>query len=108
MPLSRYVFLIKADGYPSEGSTVVLPTEAFTTTVFAAPRLEAHLKACARLVDEGAQLVELCGGFSESDARAVRESVGPGVPVGHVQFDAENRARLERLVPCQVDELHKW
>ncbi|MFC4562969.1 DUF6506 family protein [Nocardiopsis mangrovi] len=42
-----------------------------------------------RLVEEGATLVELCGGFSLPDAARVAEAVGTRAPVGHVTFSAD-------------------
>lgn len=39
---------------------------------------------------DGVELIELCGGFSASDAARVIEAVDGRVPVGHVAFALES------------------
>lgn len=39
-----------------------------------------------QLLSEGAELIELCGGFPLTAAAHVVEAVGDRVPVGHVTF----------------------
>lgn len=42
------------------------------------------------LIDEGAELIELCGGFGPTEAARVVEAVDGRVPVGHVNFALES------------------
>ena len=103
MSLTNYVFLIKAEGYPVEGVQLTLPNPVFSTTIFAAPTIACHVDVCARLIDEGAELIELCGGFSDEDYDAVQAAIGDTIPLGRVQFDDRNRSRLERFISGTKD-----
>lgn len=44
------------------------------------------------LIDEGVELIELCGGFGLPEAARVIEAVDGRVPVGHVNFALESVA----------------
>jgi hypothetical protein len=46
------------------------------------------------LVAEGAQLIELCGGFGPLWVARVTESIGGAVPVGTVMYGPESRKPL--------------
>jgi hypothetical protein len=60
------------------------------TLLVPVPAAAAAPGVARRLVDEeGAALIELCGGFTLADAARVVEAVGDRVPVGHVAFSAE-------------------
>lgn len=50
-----------------------------------------------QLVDEGVELIELCGGFSGAGLGAVVESVQGKVPVGAVFYGVDASAGLQRL-----------
>jgi len=52
-----------------------------------------------RLVADGVQLIELCGGFGGSGLGAVVAAVHSRVPVGAVFFGVEASAGLNRLFP---------
>ncbi|WP_166344901.1 DUF6506 family protein [Phytoactinopolyspora limicola] len=56
------------------------------TLLVPVPDPSAAPEVALRLVGEGVELIELCGGFSLLDAARVVEAVGDHVPVGHVTF----------------------
>jgi hypothetical protein len=59
-----------------------------------AERVADETRAAAAAVDlieqDGAALIELCGGFSTARAAAVVDAVGGRVPVGHVAYAVES------------------
>lgn len=60
------------------------------TTLVPVPDESAAAGVAVGLVDEGVQLIELCGGFTVQDAARVVEAVDGRVPVGHVTFGLES------------------
>lgn len=58
----------------------------------------AHGPEVARqLVNDGAKIIELCGGFGGAGLGAVVAAVGDRVPVGAVFYGVEASAGLQRL-----------
>ena len=53
--------------------------------------------AARRLLDEGVELIELCGGFGGAGLGAVVSAVSGRVPVGAVFYGVEASAGLQRL-----------
>jgi predicted polyphosphate/ATP-dependent NAD kinase len=53
--------------------------------------------AARQLVDDGAELIELCGAFGSAGTAAVVEAVGDRVPVGGVYYGGEATAGLAAL-----------
>ena len=54
-----------------------------------------------QLVDEGVELIELCGGFGGAGLGAVVSSVQGKVPVGAVFYGVDASAGLQRLFGTQ-------
>lgn len=96
MPLTRYAFIVKGPGYAPERHVADFQSELFRTRIVGVSDLASAIDVARRLVDEGIQLIELCGGFRESEAREVREGIGNAIPVGVVLYDDAQAAELER------------
>ncbi len=62
------------------------------TTLVPVPDESAAAEIAVELIAEGVELLELCGGFSLTEAARVVEAVGGRVPVGHVNFGLESVA----------------
>jgi predicted polyphosphate/ATP-dependent NAD kinase len=56
-------------------------------------------KLARQLVEEGVELIELCGGFGGAGLAAVVAAVQGRVPVGAVFFGVDASAGLKRLFP---------
>ncbi len=61
------------------------------------PSLAQASDAARRLVADGAELIELCGGFGGAGLAAVISAVDGRVPVGAVFYGVEASAGLQRL-----------
>jgi predicted polyphosphate/ATP-dependent NAD kinase len=57
--------------------------------------------AARKLVEEGAELIELCGGFGGAGLASVVSAVGGRVPVGAVFYGVDASAGLQRLFGAQ-------
>lgn len=66
-------------------------------TVVAVPDETAAEDIVAGLVDEGAGLVELCGGFGPVPAAPVIKRIGDRAPVGIIGYGVESLPRISRF-----------
>jgi len=95
MALTHWGFIYTAPGARPEGDVTVVDTGS-CRAVFAGVAEPGDAVAVARrLVDDGAQLIEVCGGFGPLWTARVVEAVGDRAPVGAVGYGPE-----------AVDQLH--
>jgi hypothetical protein len=96
MPLSRFTFIVKALGYSPDVHRAVLSSTHFTTTVIGVADLASAVLVAQEEAQRGAQLIELCGGFTQQEVSEVRHQLPQSVPVGAVAYTAEQEAQMAR------------
>ncbi len=69
---------------------VVIDRGGQRTSLVPVPDASMAADVARALVDEGVELIELCGGFPLPLAAAVASAVGHRVPVGHVTFAVDS------------------
>ncbi|MFF9896526.1 DUF6506 family protein [Streptomyces longispororuber] len=89
MALTHWGFIYTADGSPAGGQVDVVDTGACRTVLVGVEKPEEGIEAARRLVGEGVQLIELCGGFGPVWAGRVIEAIDGAVPVGTVGYGPE-------------------
>lgn len=97
MTLSRFAFIVKGPGYAPADHVVQLNSPLFRTQVVGVSNTQDALLAAHQLIAEGVQLIELCGGFTSSEAEQLRDQTQNRVPIGVVTYDAAQAAEIERL-----------
>ncbi|MBG0830424.1 hypothetical protein HS041_21935 [Planomonospora sp. ID67723] len=89
MALTNWGFLYVADGCDPDRDVCVVETGTVRTVLVGLGQPAQGPAVAARLVADGAQLIELCGAFGpEWTARVIKE-VGDRVPVGSVSYGPE-------------------
>ncbi|MFJ3637933.1 DUF6506 family protein [Streptomyces sp. NPDC090112] len=89
MALTHWGFIYTADGSAQGGDVSVVDTGACRTVFVGVEKPEESIEAAHRLVDEGVQLIELCGGFGPVWAGRVIDAINGAVPVGAVGYGPE-------------------
>ena len=97
MPLTRFAFIVKAPGYTASTHAATLDSARFSTRVIGVRDLADAMRATAGLVNDGIQLVELCGGFTGAEADAIRAHIRCAVPVGVVVYSDAEAPALAQL-----------
>ncbi|WP_316679514.1 DUF6506 family protein [Ralstonia chuxiongensis] len=87
MQLSRYAFIVKGPDYFPEQHTSELRSPKFSTRVVGVSDYQTALLIAEQLIADGIQLIELCGGFTESEAVELQLSTGKKIPIGVVKYD---------------------
>ena len=75
----------------------VIESGGLTTTIVAVPTRQAAVQVAVELVDDGAQSIELCGGFGQTAVAEVVAAVDGRVPVGAVTYGMESVPLLAGL-----------
>jgi Family of unknown function (DUF6506) len=68
----------------------VINRDGQETTLVPVPDESVAAKVAVELVDDGVELIELCGGFTMQDAAKVVDAVAGRVPVGWVNYGLES------------------
>jgi hypothetical protein len=87
--MSTWAYLYEHPGTDPDADRHLLDRDGQRTLLVPVPDAAAAPAVAVRLVDEGVQLIELCGGFPLAAAARVAEAVAGRVPVGHVTFAAD-------------------
>lgn len=83
----QYAFVIKAPGYEMASHHATLESPEFRSRIVGVTSAAAALIAVDRLVEDGVEIIELCGGFSSQEAAEIRERAGPAISIGLVAYD---------------------
>jgi len=68
----------------------IAETPSCRTVLVGIPDIDAAVRLAPKLVHDGAQLLELCGGFGPLGTTRVLEAIGGAVPVGTVAYGPES------------------
>ncbi|MBO8191348.1 hypothetical protein ITI46_06525 [Streptomyces oryzae] len=89
MALTHFGFIYTAAGSAAGGNFSVVETGKCRCVFVGVEKPEEGVEVAHRLVSEGVELIELCGGFGPVWAGRVIEAVGGAVPVGSVGYGPE-------------------
>ncbi|MFL1378124.1 MULTISPECIES: DUF6506 family protein [unclassified Nocardiopsis] len=87
---TAWAYIYDHAGTDPEADRTVLERAGQTTYLVPVPRSSDAPRVALELIEEGVELIELCGGFSLEAAAAVARAVGGRVPVGHVTFAVDS------------------
>lgn len=85
MALNKFGFIVTGDDFEQYQGT-----DNFKMKVVGVSKPEQGIDAAKKMVDEGIQLIELCGGFSPVWAGKIIEAIDYAVPVGVVAYGPES------------------
>ncbi|MEU7256473.1 DUF6506 family protein [Streptomyces rimosus] len=89
MALTHFGFIYTAPGSTAGGDVSVVDTGECRSVLVGVPKPEEGIEVARRLVSEGVQLIELCGGFGPVWTGRIIEAIGGAVPVGAVGYGPE-------------------
>lgn len=92
--LTKYGFIFKGQGYKDSGEFNHINSDFFKATIVAVPSVESACIAAKKLIKEGVEIIELCGGFDNNDLDTINKYTDDLVPIGLVSFDEKQNRKL--------------
>lgn len=92
MALKKFGFIVTGDRFIQQQGT-----ENFVMTVVGVQDPSEGINAAQTLLENGVQLIELCGGFSPIWAGKILEAIDFSIPVGVVAYGPESIEKMYRL-----------
>jgi len=92
MALSKFGFIVTGDSFEQYQGT-----DNFKMKVVGVSHPEQGVVEAKKMVAEGIQLIELCGGFSPVWAGKIIEAIDYAVPVGVVAYGPESIDSMYKL-----------
>ncbi len=94
MKLSKYAFIMRDPSY-DEPKSAQVDSPAFAMTVYAVGTVEQACDVAKSLVEDGIQLIELCGAFKGTMIDEVIKAIDGKVPVGHMEYSEAEDVKLK-------------
>jgi len=92
MALTNFGFIVTGDNFEQ-----LQGTSKFQMKVVGVSNPEQGIAVAKKMVSEGIQLIELCGGFSPVWAGKIIEAINYAVPVGVVAYGPESIDSMHKL-----------
>jgi hypothetical protein len=85
-PQAVFLYVV-ADGEPTKHRATISKSAFVDLTIVGVKDYAQGVRVAKKLVKQGVQTIELCGGFGHVGAAKIAQAVGDGVMVGVVRFD---------------------
>jgi predicted polyphosphate/ATP-dependent NAD kinase len=99
MALDRFGFIFTGRGLDPAADRAVIERADFRAVMVGVNSPSEAVEVAEKMVSEGIQLIELCGGFGPVWTAKVIEAVGDRVPVGSVGYGPESIDAMAALFP---------
>ena len=84
--------------YNPEIHTATIESPCFRTCVIAVESLQQACLAADKMILDGIQVIEICGGFNSSDSKEIVKHINGAVPVGHICFTDGEEIKIAALL----------
>ena len=91
-----YMFVNPAADSTEHRAVIETPTSQIS--VIGVSSIEEAARIAKQLVQEGIELIELCGGFGYDGAKKIHDEVGGQIPVGLVVHQVWNAPKLAKVL----------
>jgi len=90
MALRKFGFIVTGAGLDPTQNRLVMNSDAFEMIAVGVEKPEHGVEVARQLVEDGIQLLELCGGFGPVWTAKIIEAVKGRIPVGSVGYGPES------------------
>lgn len=97
MALTRFGFIVSGRGLDPKRDRMVMASASFSMIVVGVPHPRDGVAVARALLEEGVQLLELCGGFGPTWTAQILDAVEHRIPVGAVAYGPESIDAMHAL-----------
>jgi len=97
MALTHWAMIVSAPGLDPNTHTTSYDTDGCKSVIVGVSKPEEGVAVAERLVADGVQLIELCGGFGPLWTAKILSAIDGAVPVGSVGYGPESVAQVHRI-----------
>ena len=97
MALTKFGFIVTGNGLDPDKHRVEMTSSVFAMIAVGVPNPQRGLIEAQRLMNEGIQLLELCGGFGPVWTGKIIEALQNKIPVGSVSYGPESIDAMHAL-----------
>lgn len=95
--LTRFGFIVTGSGLDPEEHIMTMKSPEFEMMAVGVAAPEQGVAVARRMVGEGVELIELCGGFGPLWTARILEAIDNAVPVGSVAYGPESIDQMYAL-----------
>jgi 2-keto-3-deoxy-6-phosphogluconate aldolase len=97
MALRKFGFIVTGKALDPQRNRMQMRSEHFEMIAIGVTQPEEGVAVAKALVEEGVQLLELCGGFGPLWTAKIIEAIGGRIPVGSVAYGPESIDQMHAL-----------
>lgn len=93
--LSKYAFLIKHSSYSYHNNSAMLNSNEFSSNIVGVKDAAEAIEMVNKLINDGIELIELCGGFTAEEELEIRKAMIAAVPLGRAVLNLKDEDLLK-------------
>ncbi len=97
MALTRFGFIVSGKDLDPTRNRMTMASGSFTMIAVGVSSPEQCMRVALEMVDDGVQLLELCGGFGPKWTAKILDAIGGKIPVGSVAYGPESIDAMHAL-----------
>ena len=98
----NFLFIVKSRDFDPAVHHTCMESAFNKTIVYGVSTIEQACEVARREVQNGVQLIDLCGAFGEAGMQAVVDAIDCDVPVGYVVYSQSEMQTHDLLFPPQA------
>ena len=97
MALAKFGFIVTGAQLDPQKHRMTMSSDAFTMIAVGVSSPGQGIEVAKAMVNDGVQLIELCGGFGPIWTAKIIEAIGNAIPVGAVAYGPESIDAMHAL-----------